>query len=87
MEHFYTGSRNVWYGEQLHQCNCGLESHDKAVVDGGTEMDKQRVIKGLDEVVKHLVDQCDRNELSTEEFAELNGYLHAAIVLIERLPQ
>ncbi len=44
-----------------------------------TPREKNKLIKRLDEVVKHLVDEADRGELSNREFAELNRYLHAAI--------
>ena len=44
---------------------------------------KKSLIQGLDEVVKHLVDECDRGELSSAEFAELNGYIHRAIKELE----
>lgn len=32
MKHFYIGSHNVWYGETMHDCNCGFSDHDKQKV-------------------------------------------------------
>lgn len=31
-QHAYFGSHNVWYGETVHECNCGFESHEKQEV-------------------------------------------------------
>lgn len=42
-----------------------------------------KIIKGLDGVVKHLVDECADNRLSNKEFARLNVAIHAAIKRLE----
>lgn len=42
-----------------------------------------RIIKGLDEVRKALIDATERDELSAKEYRELSGYLQAAIRHLE----
>lgn len=44
---------------------------------------KARILKGLSEVSKHLADCNDRDELSHEEYSELQGYVIAAVHEIE----
>jgi hypothetical protein len=54
------------------------------IASRGTESQSaESIIRGLDEVVKHLVDEADREEITQKEFAALNGYIQAAIRKLE----